>query len=544
MTTNSGGRPASGGIGSSRPATVRNLATPNRRGRPRASGHLRCDRCNSGVPRIRVRWPDGAICGPCFTDATHTYGVCAECAVSRMLPGRSPTGEAICRDCAGITTKLECARCGHEAERYRGGLCARCALSDDLHATLQPRDDRRLLRLIEALATAARPESILSYMRGAKAQELLSRIGRREVELTHAAFDSLPRSTAKEHLRALLTHHGALPERGNEPVARFKKWLAERLASLPNDGTRSSIEQFATWRHLRRIRETERDSAGRNFETITHAAKQEITEAGKFLRWLRDVHSIGVNEIQQAHVDEYLSSGTTTRRHVRNYLHWLDPARSHKSRRLDAPYRLANSTPMVTQEQRLEMVRNCLDFEQVVPSTRIAGLIFLLWAQPLNRIVMLKQKDIGRRIDGLYIHFGPVPTKVPTELAEMFSAYLHRPSNQQTGNTGTEWIFPGIRAGQHLHERTLSERLKVLGIDPQRARNATLQDLTRHVDARTLIDILGYSGKVITLHAARAGAPMADYIDLRRRDAGPSQPSAPAQSVLGRPDSELDVSVP
>lgn len=529
MTTSSGGRPASGGNGSARPATIRNLATPNRRGRPRASGDLRCDRCNSGVPRVRVRWPDGAICGPCFTEATHTYGVCAECATNRMLPGRSPAGEAICRDCSGITTKLECARCAREAERYRGGLCARCALSDDLHRTLQPRDDGRLLRLVEALSAAARPESILSYMRGTKAQELLTRIGRREIELTHAAFDSLPRSTAAEHLRALLTHHGALPERGNEPVARFKKWLAERLASLPNDGTRSSIEQFATWRHLRRIREAEREHAGPNFQTITHAAKQEITEAGKFLHWLREAHSIGVNEIRQAHVDEYLSTGSTTRRHIRNYVHWLDPARSPRTRKIDAPYRLPNSTPMVTQEQRLEMVRNCLEFEQVLPATRVAGLIFLLWAQPLNRIVMLRRSDVIRRVDGLYLSFSSVPTVVPAELADMFGAHLDRPANQQTGNTGTDWVFPGTRAGRHLHESTLGERLKVLGIDPQRARNATLRDLTRQLDARTLIDILGYSGQVITLHASRAGAPMADYVDLRHRASDTGRAHLPPQ---------------
>ena len=59
----------------------------------------------------------------------------------------------------------------------------------------------------------------------------------------------------------------------------------------------------------------------------------------------------------------------------------------------------------------------------------------------------------------------------------------------------------------------------MLGIDPQRARNATLQDLTRQVDARSLIELLGYSGQIVTLHAARAGAPMADYVVLRQRAA-------------------------
>lgn len=79
--------------------------------------------------------------------------------------------------------------------------------------------------------------------------------------------------------------------------------------------------------------------------------------------------------------------------------------------------------------------------------------------------------------------------------------------------------------GDATHHRTLGERFLVLGIDPQRARNATLQDLARQVDARSLIDLLGYSGRVVTQHASRAGAPMSDYIDLRRRDGGAPQPT-------------------
>ncbi|WP_292681120.1 hypothetical protein [Microbacterium sp. SCN 69-37] len=388
-------------------------------------------------------------------------------------------------------------------------------MRDELEHLLQPAEDRRLQALITALVDAERPESLITYTRGAKARDLLTRIGSRELDLTHAAFDALPSSTAAEHLRALLTHHGVLPNRGSDPVAAFKTWLAGRLSTLPDDGTRSSIEQFATWRHLRRIREREHDDS-RNLTTVTHAAKQEITEAGKFLTWLRDAHDVGPNGIQQAHVDEYLSTGTTTRRHIRNYLHWLDPSPTRRFRKIDAPHRVANSTPIVTQEQRLQMVRNCLELDQVVLSTRIAGLILLLWAQPLNRIVMLRRRDLSPRVDGLYLTFGTVPSIVPPELADTFGDYFAHPSNQQTGNTGTDWLFPGTRAGRHLHENTLGERLKVLGIDAQRARNATLQDLVRQVDARSLIDLLGYSGTIITLHAARAGTPMADYVDLRQ----------------------------
>lgn len=47
-------------------------------------------------------------------------------------------------------------------------------------------------------------------------------------------------------------------------------------------------------------------------------------------------------------------------------------------------------------------------------------------------------------------------------------------------------------------------------------RNATLRDLAQEVDARSLIDLLGYSKPVIARYAARAGAPMSDYVGLKR----------------------------
>lgn len=514
--TSVGGRPATAGNGSARPPTVENLEPRNKRGRPRSTGSQLCDRCQQHVPRIRVRWPDGAVCGACFTQATHTHGTCADCREHRMLPGRSPaTDEAICRDCAGITTDLTCIRCHREAERFRAGLCIRCALADDLTAVLEPGDDLRLHRLIGVLTETGRPESIYTYMRpGTKARDLLEAIGNRTLPLTHEAFDALPRSTAAEHLRALLIHHRMMPGRGNERLAHFEQWLTAKIAGLPDDGTSRLIERFATWHHLKRVRAKAADPQA-NLETVTHAAKQEITEAGKLLLWLRQHHSAGADELRQLHVDDYLSSGPSTRKHIRNFVRWLNTHQSPSSPGLDAPFRSAQTTPMITQTQREELVRNCLEHHHVARSTRLAGLILLLWAHPLNKIVMLRREDLTVTPDGMLLKLGTTPAAVPEALTEMFWQHLQNPGNHNTANTGTDWLFPGTRAGRHLHPRTLTDRLRVLGIDAQRARNATLRDLTQEVDARTLMDLLDYSPGTIAQHAARAAVPMSDYITLK-----------------------------
>lgn len=112
-------------------------AAPPRRGRPRTTGDLTYDRCQRSTSKIRVRWPDGRICGICFREATSTVGVCAHCGVVRLLPGRDED-RRLCQPCSGIVTDMDCGRCEREGELYRRGVCVRCALRADLSAVLLP----------------------------------------------------------------------------------------------------------------------------------------------------------------------------------------------------------------------------------------------------------------------------------------------------------------------------------------------------------------------------------------------------------------------
>jgi hypothetical protein len=140
------------------------MSEPGRpKGRPRASGDQICDRCDHGTPRIKVHWPEGAICGACYETAGTTQGTCAGCGVQRLLPGLDADRRPICVDCAGIDADYFCSRCGREERKFRRGLCATCALTDDLTTILVPQGDGIRQRMIEALASADRPQSVIVY---------------------------------------------------------------------------------------------------------------------------------------------------------------------------------------------------------------------------------------------------------------------------------------------------------------------------------------------------------------------------------------------
>lgn len=479
------------------------------RGRPRSTGTLHCDRCKNLVAKIRVHWPDGAICGACFSFAVNASGSCAHCHEIRLLPGRSPVGEEICRDCAGITTNLTCSKCGAEAERRRGGHCARCIVIEDLTKILKPNDpsDIRLHRLIRELASTDRPRSVISWMRLPEAHALLDSLGDRTLELTHEAFDMLPTAHSTEHLREMLVHHRILPSRGNIRLARFESWLDTRLSSLQGKPhIHQPLEQFGRWHHLRRLRNMPPQT---NMDYATRSAKQEITEAGKFMVWLDTEHGTHIDRISQTHIDLYWSEGPSTRKHIRNFLQ--QRKLTGLGHALKAKARQAATSPMASTTSRLNAIRTVIEADEIYLGTRIAALIFLFYGTPIGKLASLQTNQIHAGVNGMTISLGSQPAPIPEPLIPLFADHLRHGANSRSMNKDSPWLFPSTRGGQHISANTLWNRLKIFDLQPLATRNTTLFDLSKELDPATLSALLGYTSITMTNHAARAGAPMGSY---------------------------------
>jgi hypothetical protein len=152
---------------------------------------------------------------------------------------------------------------------------------------------------------------------------------------------------------------------------------------------------------------------------------------------------------------------------------------------------------------------------------RVAALILLLYAHPVGKIAALKTSALEARPDGLYLRLGSVPALLPAQVAATFWDYVHNRPTQQTVNTDSPWLFPGNLPGQHTHPETMLHRLRSWGIDLNGVRNTALRDLARELNPTALANSLGYSSKIIHQHAA-AGAPHADYINLKSSQLRPS----------------------
>ena len=181
-------------------------------------------------------------------------------------------GSRSARRCAAIPYDFHCERCDVEAGHHRGRLCARCALRDHGLFGGEP-SDPSLVGLIDALCASDQPESIFVWKRSPKVQDLLRGLGEGRVPVSHEGLDGVP-GKPTEHLRALLQHHGLLPQR-DPYLPRFEQWINAKLDGLP-DEVRRPVQHFATWHHLRRIRA--KAAADASTRGPAHSAKQEITE--------------------------------------------------------------------------------------------------------------------------------------------------------------------------------------------------------------------------------------------------------------------------
>ena len=292
-------------------------------------------------------------------------------------------------------------------------------------------------------------------MRNPTTAGLLTMIGRRELQFSHKAFDALPPSGSVEHLREILVHHRMMPDRGDPRLARFERWLDQRLASLRDcPDIHTAIEQFARWHHLRRLRDPD---TVRNMDNATRRAKQEVTEAGKFLAWLRTEHGTTISGLRQTHLDAYLSEGTSTRHIVRSFLQWR--ARAGIGPRFRIRSRAPSTTPLAADSDRLDLIRTVLVADHVIVSTRIAALLLLLYGIPICKICELELDDVVTTATGTTIRVGSLPAPVPEPLLPLLHEHLAARANQRTMNHGSRWLFPGTRVGHHITEQSVMQRL-------------------------------------------------------------------------------------
>jgi hypothetical protein len=193
----------------------------------------------------------------------------------------------------------------------------------------------------------------------------------------------------------------------------------------------------------------------------------------------------------QQDVDEWLESGPTTRSKVRNLLAWAKKAQLNKSVKIT--HQQAPPSRALTQDQRLAWLRELLEGGSESLSYRVAGILLLLFAQPLTKVAALRTSAITFAENDVRISLGKEPIPVPPPFANMLAGYVDsRPHLRAAGGLAiSPWLFPRVRPGRHRQPQEIMERLGRLGIDLLGARNTALQSLVVAAPSPLVAELLG-----------------------------------------------------
>lgn len=463
-----------------------------------------CARC-AGHHLLCVTWPDGRLCNYCRLAAIRTTGTCA-CGHEGVLPGRI-AGLPACRTCSGVRVNIDCRRCGDEVELYRDGSCQGCILNDLVDSAFaDPRTGKtssQLVPMADALKSMERPNSGLTWIRQKHVATMLHQLVRTS-PVTHASVDSLTAGRTREYIRGLLVEHGALEPR-DELLARFTDWAKEAENRLTDVEHRTIIHRYIRWKHLRHMLAESPTSNGTFLR-----AKQVTTVAIEFCNWLTTRHTT-LTEATQDDVDTWIATGTTTRLNIARFLRWARAAKITNPD-LEVPRHRRGTAPRLGHAGQKVALDRAVTASEISARNRLAAILVLVFAQPVERIVALRWDHIAITDHDVTVDLAGTPIRLDEPLDATVRELAADPQHARTAaHPDSPWIFRGSMPGAHITAMHLRQELRPL-FSSLAARLGTLTELSRQTPVAILAEVLGYTAQTLESHAIAANASYSSYV--------------------------------
>lgn len=499
--------------------------------------HKRCSYADTELPR----------CDRCTAHLLHRDN-CSSCGVHRLVAARTESGLPLCSTCR--REREECSRCRRQkyvaARLAEGPLCANCYAKDAasfqachgcgkverLHHYGLCADCAcpKVLRPLLAGANGeVRPEMepvyqallgndrarLLEWLgRSTVATRLLAALASREGPITHQVIDDLGPYRKSQRIRAILVTGGVLEPR-DELLVHVERSIARAGEQVADPTERKALNSFATWTHLRRLRKAAESAP--LLPGQVHFVQHQLNRAVELLSWLEDQDK-SLATCTQSDLDVWL---TDSRKGVRSFVHW-SVARGY-AHDLTVPNRVirAQRSVLGNPDQRWNLVQRLLNDQTIGTIERVAGLLVLLYAQPVSRICTLRIDQVVHTGSRVALTLGREPLELIAPVGELVLQLVQtRKGRAVLGHTDDHpWLFSG-GPGQPIRPETLGNRLRAVGVPPRLSRNTALMDLAADLPAPVLHRLLGASVRRATSWNQEAGNIRQTYAaELARRNA-------------------------
>jgi hypothetical protein len=472
-----------------------------------------------------------SICGrerPCFLSTTPTPRCescsvtpkpCAHCGETKQIVGRSPDGP-LCAPCyrRDPSSLRTCTLCGIVEHLYRHGLCARCACDQQIHALLSGPSGllRPEFKTLHTALLASDPARALTWLQRSPAvRTVITEIASDAYPLTHETIDERLPGKAGAHLRAILVAAQALPPR-DEHLNNVERWLTTAVAHVDDQGDQRTLRAYITWHQLSALRrQLRRKPVSENQISVIRRC---VGSAVALLNWLRTSGKPLVT-CTQTDIDEYLTTGPASRYHARQFLLWASDHGYADDVTIPVISTKTHITP-TGEHHRWITARKLLNDDTINLEDRFAGLLVLLYAQPLTDVVQLTVHHVNKQQQHVLLKLGSTPLRLPPPLDLMLTRLIaERRGHASVGRTNTSpWLFPGGLPGRPISTDRLRKRLQRLGISPRPARASALLDLSAQMPAAVLHKLLGVSIRTATSWTCGFGSSWSDYAaQIQRR---------------------------
>jgi hypothetical protein len=180
--------------------------------------------------------------------------------------------------------------------------------------------------------------------------------------------------------RAALVTHGVLEPRP-EQTTKFGRAAGAVVGGLPAGEDRAQVRAFSIWRVQHDLARRERH--GRTGEQSAQSSLRLVRAAVELSLWA-GARGLTLSQLRQEDLDGWLEERSSTVAIVGPFLSWA--ARGRVMAPLDAGRRRDRShVEPISNEERLSVAKRLLHDEQIDLRDRVAGLLILIYAQPLTR---------------------------------------------------------------------------------------------------------------------------------------------------------------
>ncbi len=478
-----------------------------------------CLRCGKPLPRASMTVEEGSLCWPCsvhyrepkpcpvcgqmslrlardikrgFADqpvceSCRRKGnvTCASCGKNRHPAGTLENGSVVCKSCLERGDKpFVCASCGKEGKPHSKTICHACYW--------RKRADKRFKDSVAMFSRDWTKEAFHKFYGDLIVRQDVHKVATVSLERYFLFFAKLDASFASpkeitaesmiaafgaEGMRRHAVPYGYLikekivPELAREALEESSERRRQMLmvSRAKNTWYGSLIERFHL--HLEKINEryAERGWKGKRRRFVPRTVSADLRAASMFLASLSEDQGVSsLQQVQQHHLDRFLSDHDGYRTSIRAFLRYLD--RNEKLfRKISIPTVKRNlpEDVFLSREKYQELLRIWLNPNNDTLKESIACALMLLYAQPANKVVRIRLSDLAHGRDQMYrVAMGRTEIALDRRLGDLLDRYLARRRELATmeDDEHNEYLFPGRSYGSHLTEAALTYHLKKHGV--------------------------------------------------------------------------------